>query len=667
MTNVFDSTNGVTSQEISLIKQRNKDIYVSIELFNKNDDGTADPHTLWKGTPIKKLDGNLVSDSLNVDSESTQRRTYTCNLTLTDKNLKLHDLEIAANSDIWIDKYIRVYYGIKSNRDHQIYYWLIGTFTFVTPNYTYSINERTLSISCSDLMADYDGTKNGQITGTNVIGEVYTSGALALNMSYTFKICSVSGYKKNADGTFYLDDDGLPVAEGYVKIHDAICAVCRMAGISEDMMEIDDYVETDKNGDPVYETDAYGNYIDFDGNVTTDSSKYVKKAYTIPYDLEFEPGKTYAEVWQEIADLYTNYEFFFDINGKFIWRKIPTNIKEKVVLNNKLIDPLLVSEVHNNSFSGIYNATEVWGKSFELSLNDRYVEQDKVSYNNGVYTIQLPIVKDSSIKDEYYRRIESYIDNYDKIAITIPQTNNSSSTKLTIHGILKDSYGTQVDEFDLQSDNGTQFPIYNSTGEEIDASSLLPEQVYVFTYRRDLEVYDTNSSKYYKINACFVLGGQVQCYGYYVETNKNCPYAYNPEAKAQGYPCLDYLIPNRVSVETDYTDDLCKNRAEKLTWESCCMKDTVDLTTIIIPWLEVNQKIRYVLQRTDNREQVIKDAEAQANEIDQNGYPDNGSDSIDLHEWIIKNFSWSTMDGTMSISAYKFREDFEYIWNRRNQ
>ena len=438
MTNVFTG-NGVTSQEISLLKQRNKDIYVSIELFNKNDDGTEDPHTLYKGTPIKKLDGNLVSDSLNVDSESTQRRTYSCELVLTDKNLKLHDLEIAANSDIWIDKYIRVYYGIKSNRDHKIYYWLIGTFTFVSPNYTYSTTDRTLSISCSDLMADYDGTKNGQITGTNVVGEVYTSSVLALNMSYTFKICAVSGYKKNSDGSFYLDSDGLPVAEGYVNIHDAICAVCRMAGLSDEMIEIDDYAETDKNGDPVYQTDDYGNYIDSNGNVTTDYSKRVKRLYTIPYDMEFEPGKTYADVWAQIAELYTNYEYFFDINGKFIWRKIPTNIKEKVVLNNKLIDPLLISESHNNSFSGIYNATEVWGKSFELSLNDRYADESNTSYNNGTYTIKLPIVKDSSIKSEYYTRIESYIDNYDKIAIKIPSTNYSSSTKLKVHGILKDS------------------------------------------------------------------------------------------------------------------------------------------------------------------------------------------------------------------------------------
>lgn len=665
MNNVFKRENGVSAQEISLVRQRQKEIYVTIELYNKNDDGTDDPHTLLKGTPIKKIEGNLIGDSLNVDSESLQRRTYSCELVLTDKNIRLHDLEIGSLSDIWMDKYIRVYYGIKSSRDHKLYNWLIGTFTFISPDYVYSLSDRMLSISCSDLMADYDGTKNGQITGMNVVGEMYTTDALKLNMSYTFKINVVGSYKMNPDGSYFLDDEGLPVPTSYVTMKQAIEAVCRMSGLPDGFYEIDDYIELDKNGDVVYKTDRYGNYIDKDGVVTTDKTKYVPRVSLVPYDMEFEPSQTYADVWKKLCDLYPNYEFFFDVYGKLIWRKTPTNIEEKAVLNNKLIDYFLSSESHNNSFSGIYNATEVWGKSFELTLNDRYVPKEKVSYANDIYTIQLPIVQDVSIKPEHYKRIESYIDNYDKIAIFIPNK-NTQSPKIVVHGILNNSSGGKVDEFDLQSGNGVEFPVYDSSGNKLAGGVLEAGKIYILTYRKDLESYNNEEGKYYRLDGCFVLGGQIQCYGYYVETNKNCPYAYNPEAKKQGYPCLDYLIPNRASVETDYTDDLCKNRAERMTWESCAMKDTIELSMIIVPWLDVNQKIRYVLQREDNRENVIFETEKLAEKIEKDGFPKDGIDSIDLHEWIIKKFSWSTMDGIMNVTAYKFREDFEYVWNRRN-
>lgn len=665
MNNVFSHINGISSQEISLVRQREKETYVTIELYNKNDDGTDDPHTLLKGTPIKKIEGNLVSDSLNVDSESLQRRTYSCELVLTDKNLRLHDLEIGSHSDIWLDKYVRIYYGIRSMRDHKLYSWLIGTFTFVSPDYVYSDSDRTLSISCADLMADYDGTKNGQITGTNVIGEMYTTDALKLNMSYTFKINAVGSYKMKPDGSYLLGEDGLPIADSYVTMKQAIEAVCRMSGLPDGMYEVDDYFEFDKNGDTIYKTDSYGNYIDKEGNITTDKTKYIPRVSLVPYDMEFEPGQTYADIWKKLCDLYPNYEFFFDVNGKFIWRKIPTNIKERAVLNNKLIDYLLLAESHNNSFSGIYNATEVWGKSFELTLNDRYVSKEKVSYTNDVYTIQLPIIQDVAIKPEHYKRIESYINNYDKIAVYIPNS-NIQSPKIIVHGILNNLAGEKVDEFDLQSDSGIEFSVYDSSGKKLASDTFIAGNTYILTYRRDLESYNVEDKKYYKINGCFVLGGQIQCYGYYVETNKNCPYAYNPEAKKQGYPCLDYLIPNRISMETDYTDDLCKNRAERMTWESCIMKDTIDLSMVIIPWLDVNQKIRYILQREDNRNNMIVETERLAEKIEREGFPEDGGDSIDLHEWVIKKFSWSSMDGVMNMTAYRFREDFEYVWNRRN-
>ena len=65
------------------------------------------------------------------------------------------------------------------------------------------------------------------------------------------------------------------------------------------------------------------------------------------------------------------------------------------------------------------------------------------------------------------------------------------------------------------------------------------------------------------------------------------------------------------------------------------MKDTINLTMVIVPWLEVNQKVSFTSKLTGVTEQ-----------------------------YMISNISWSTLDGTMTMSMYKFLEDFEYVKNQ---
>ena len=126
---------------VQLIRQHHKNIYVKIELYDKDlkkENGQYKDHTLSSNNPYPRtLEGILTSDSYNVDSASKQRRTYSCTFVVTDRDVKNREMEIAPDSTIWIDKYIRVYYGIKNNRDGKMYWWLIGTFTFVSPSYTY--------------------------------------------------------------------------------------------------------------------------------------------------------------------------------------------------------------------------------------------------------------------------------------------------------------------------------------------------------------------------------------------------------------------------------------------------------------------------------------------------------------------------------------------------
>ena len=137
--------------DFRLIQQTPKDVFVKVELLNK------------QFKILESLNTNLISDNLNVDSESKQRRTYSCNLHVTNSSFV-----VGEDRKIWLDKYIRIYYGIKSIRTGDITWWLIGTFTYIDMNYTYNSTDNTLSLSCGDLMSDYDGTKDGVIGGYSI-------------------------------------------------------------------------------------------------------------------------------------------------------------------------------------------------------------------------------------------------------------------------------------------------------------------------------------------------------------------------------------------------------------------------------------------------------------------------------------------------------------------
>lgn len=495
-----------TQEDFNIIRQQTKDIFVKVELLDRN----------FK--ILDTFDAVLIDDNISVDSQSYQRRNYSCNLYLPDASFIVGD-----DHKIWIDKYIRVYYGIKSIKTKQVKYWLIGTFSYQTVDYTYDAVTKQLSLKCLDMMADYDGTKNGQIGGYETL---------------------------------------IPAGED---IRTSIIGTLKMAGITKY------YVED------------------------------IKKE--IPYDLEFTGTVTYCDMWTKICELYDSWEFFFDVDGTFIWRQIPTGLHEEVSFDDTFIDKTWISENTAYDFTGIYNKTEVWGKVLELEYDDRYTEECSFSVENGIgiYTINLPKIgnkEDIEAGKEVKEYVESIdeLDHLDQIGIKINA----------------DSIGN-----DMIKIGQDMIPIVNDDGTPIIAGRMKADQVYVFSYRRNLGETQQN---------CLYLLGQYQCHGIYVEENPECPFSVKN---------LGYEILNRVDYDELYSDDLCYNQAEYLTYQSTALLDTITLELLTIPWLNVNQKIKYTSKTTG-----------------------------ETNQYIIKSFSWSSLSGTMSMTLYKFLESFNYVKNR---
>lgn len=501
----------VMQEDIDMLRQATHEYLVKIELCNE------------EFKVLDSLEGICTSGSLTVSSEQAQRRTYRCDIVVKDSTFN-----IGIDKKIWINKRIRVYYGVKSIRTKNVSWYRIGTFAYVSVSAKTSQTEKTLSISLADMMAMYDGTLNGQIGG-------YGSA--------------------NSDDSHLAQGLKIPAGED---IRSSVIALLKDARITR------------------YNVEDIGKEI--------------------PYDQEFNTGVTYYEALKQICELYDSWEFFFDEDGVFIWRKIPNCYDDPIEIENDIMQAIVIDETYNADFSGIYNVTEVWGKVLELGDNDRYSESCTYNAETNTYSVEF---------DEYEAwGGEHGINNLTLMAMKIPAANEAEPR-------------FSVNSF-------SSIPILDGDGTPLKKNALTKDTLYVFRFRKS-----TNASAEEFFNLYFL--GQYQCYGKYIEESISCPFS----VTNLGYEILQSIEQNTLS-----DDAACYNQAEYLNYTTTAMQDTITLTTMVIPWLDVNTKIQY-----------------------RSLY--NG-DTKDPETWIAKNLNWNVGDGTMSLTLYKFSEDFSFVYNRRH-
>lgn len=132
-------------QDIDILKQSSKEIYIRLELLNRNK------------KVIANIENVLISDSISIDAESDIRRTYNCELRYSKQNW----------SDVskykLMSYYISPFVGIKHIRSQEILWYKLGVFAFDSRNFTYNETSSTLNIQCLDLMSTLNGTLGGEL------------------------------------------------------------------------------------------------------------------------------------------------------------------------------------------------------------------------------------------------------------------------------------------------------------------------------------------------------------------------------------------------------------------------------------------------------------------------------------------------------------------------
>lgn len=328
----------------------------------------------------------------------------------------------------------------------------------------------------------------------------------------------------------------------------------------------------------------------------------------VPYDMSWDTGTTVWEMLEELRDLYYSYEMFFD-EDTFVCQRVPMNNEEPLVLTDDVFRKCVISESLTNSFSEVKNVIEVWG---ETTKSNYY--SDNGTFENGIYTFK---VTGAQVKDNKKFSFLAPVTNPGECQIKIinTETNPDTGTKSDKEYGPYKLYRTAVDD----------------TGEDVllEAGTMEAGKYYVVKLKKE-KAYFVGQTQ---IHAMARLVNELPDAAKAAQDKKdfacdNIGYVVNPES-----PFTIDKIGERIKVcnggdyEKIYTDELALQRAEYEIYVGSRLTDSISVECILIPWLDVNQKISYTPHMTQITEP---------------------------HQYMISSIDFDLTSGTMTLKMARF-------------
>lgn len=256
--------------------------------------------------PIKEIQGSITSGNLSVNGSSAIRRTINLTMLASIDNSNLEDID----NEISINKKIKVLIGydnpLKSYKNYGDIIWFpCGLFVLSSANISRSTSGWNISITGKDKMCLLDGTAGGTLPASITFHESLVqldNGDVEIQYPTIFQIIyeAVNHWGGEAIENIIITD-----------IDDEIKMLVRYMGdkpvyFSNDYQSLSFEAQEDYPHMFSYGQDAGYKYTDF----------------TYPGELVLNAGDTVVTLLDKIVSTLGNYEYFYNIDGKFVFQEI---------------------------------------------------------------------------------------------------------------------------------------------------------------------------------------------------------------------------------------------------------------------------------------------------------------------------------------------------------
>ena len=337
----------------------------------------------WDENPIQEIQGMATSGSVSINGKSAVRRTCTLSMTVDSNNSSITNV----NNLISINKKVYLEIGIKNitNQylDYPILWYPQGTFVITSCSLSSSIDQGiTLSAQLKDKMCLLNGECGGTITSSVILDKYDTLDPTTGGM-ITTKVTIAQLIKElvNHFGNIPLDKIFINDIDEKIKMvmkWTASQPLYLTKDNNSSYLYTTNYAEAQQYGHQI-QTFKYGQDIGF---ILTD--------FVYPNDLIANAGDTVCTMLDKIKNLLSNYEYYFDIDGNFIFQEIKNYLnttQTTIILENinnedyiidiakgksvyNFTDAKLISSYSNNpNYSNIKNDYIVWGVKEDAAKN----------------------------------------------------------------------------------------------------------------------------------------------------------------------------------------------------------------------------------------------------------------------------------------------------------
>ena len=258
----------------------------------------------------------------------------------------------------------------------------------------------------------------------------------------------------------------------------------------------------------------------------------------VPNDIEIAQGGTVWNIVTQLRDILPRYETFFDVDGVFIYQPIPTGSGDPVIIDDTIWPNLLIDESINNDFEGVKNYIEVYGRTLDPSYFST-----NTTYSGSTLSL--------TVADYPTALTDNTI-----VGFTTPSTGDISATG----GIS------------LKMNSLTASVLYEYGTNNL-VTHLDNETYYVAYY-----------------NQGWYLMGHQQPVGIAYDDNPDSPFYVNGSIGRIRHVLYGGEYENITS------DKMALERAKYELWKSTRLQDSITLTSIPNPWLDVNVLISHAIR-----------------------------------------------------------------------
>lgn len=462
----------------------------------------------WDEEPIRDIQGLVTGGSLNIDGSSSMRRTANISLVVADNTAAYDDLDnlFSINKKIYLE--IGLFNTTNYYNDYPIIWFPQGLFIIDSMSLSHDTNSSSISLSLKDKMCLLNGQCGGMLPASvtfHEIEEVQNDGSIEIITPTIYQIIQelVNHYGDEDLNRIIIED-----------IDEEVKQVVKWIGADALYYGKD----TKKFSETIPEGEEYDPY-NYGYNIG-----YIYTPFTYPGELIGAAGQTVCDILDTIRDTLGNFEYFYDINGNFIFREIKNylNITQSTVdlenLNNGkayLVGPtkgkaaysfknsnIITSYSNSPQLNNVKNDFIIWGKREQIdksTLPIRYhlaIDKKPIIDKDG--TIQIKVVRNKKTGDitgifanNINVEIDEKTEEIKEITVQKNQGDYDWRCELYFSGLLSEKTGIKYNNYYIELMN-EWLKLYNITDDGvIERSKRLEEQGETLDYY--LDFIDSNS------------------------------------------------------------------------------------------------------------------------------------------------------------------------------